>query len=241
MIPKQTPAEALESQINLAREAYANHQIHSYAHGHWTLRNPKSNSYWTEVVALAGGKLLVHGDMGPVIFGRYSPGALGYKDPNYDVYAANVVRWMGNRKRPDDGYFLEKARIGSECEGLIYEPDIDVFREELTKLIKSESEGEVDSDGEVDGTIRELRLALQEVLDGLGDEVSEIPEAQREIYDIFCDSERIPYGRSLTSGVVYAHAALQKLVSLFESDKYELVQNPTEQAMVEALTKTGVG
>lgn len=190
----------LDFMINAARDSYANHRIVSYERGHWLLKAPDTNVFWVEVVALAGGKLLVHGDTGPVLFGQLSD-----RFDNFDLYAKGLVRWMGNRKRPDDSYFMEKARIGTETEAALYTPDLGEFQREMESMIAEEEDAR-------------LKTELQEILDRVGPHEDEIPKAQEEIYDLLGDPERIPKGRVVSTSVIYAYAALQRLVVLLDAE-----------------------
>lgn len=197
-----------------SRESFAKHQIVKASEDRWLVRQPGTSAFWFEVVSLAGGMMLVHGDIDAVLFGRYYPS----KDATEAQAAIEKIHWMASRTRPDDCYFLEKAKIGtgSGSDGILFTKDEDVFREEIRDLIKQESEGEVDEDGEVDSRKRKRREALEDALHSVGSSTHE--EVQRAIYDALeGDAESVPEGRIVSCTMVHVHAALQRLSELLNA------------------------
>lgn len=186
--------------MDRARKAYANHRIVKEETGRWLLGGPTGSGYWFEVVVLAGGRLLFHGDTSPVIFARYHPS----ETLSPDLLAVETVGWMASRSRPDDRYFLEKAKIGTEAEELIFREDEEALREEISQLIQEEKEAGHLSVAKDLSRVREMV------------ESDNFSEVQREIYDLLGDAERIPRGQVVSSGMVYAHAGLQRLFSLLQ-------------------------
>lgn len=200
--------------MKFARESFAKHQIAKASEDRWLVRQPGTSAFWFEVVSLAGGMMLVHGDIDAVLFGRYYPG----ENMTEEQAAIEKIHWMASRTRPDDCYFVEKAKIGtgSGSDGILFTKDEDVFREEIRDLIKQESEGEVDEDGEVDSRKRERREALEDALHSVGSSTHE--EVQRAIYDALeGDAESVPEGKIVSSTMVHIHAALQRLAELLIS------------------------
>ena len=196
-----------------ARKSFEKHEIVKWSEGRWLLKQPGTSTFWFEVVVLAGGYLLVHGDIQAVMFGCYHA-----NENNLPTTTARqMVLWMGTRKRPDDGYFIEKAGIGGTADETIWTYDEDTLREEIADLIKEVSDGEVDEDDEVDSRKHDRREELEEILTRVGD-VS-LEEIQSQVYDALeGDAESIPRGKLLSSSMVYAHAALQRLTKLLEAE-----------------------
>lgn len=103
---KEEEAET-QSAMKRAAEAYAKHTIEESSPGRWLLTDGTAgsppmrgwNTRWAEVVVLAAGTLLVHGDgMDPVLFGHM-----------YDSSAEDIVHTMACT-RPDDALMLASVR-----------------------------------------------------------------------------------------------------------------------------------
>lgn len=207
-IPATKPDRITVEMVH-ARKSFEKHEIVKWSEGRWFLKQPGTNNFWFEVVVLAGGYLLVHGDIQAVMFGCYHAN----ENDTPHRAARRTVLWMGTRKRPDDGYFIEKAGIGGTADETIWTYDEDTLREEISELIKEVSDGEV----EVDSRKHDRREELEDVLARVGD-VS-LEEIQREVYDALDgDGESVPRGKILSSSMVYAHAALQRLTKLLEAE-----------------------
>lgn len=210
--PPEPKPDRIAIEMAHARKSFAKHEIVKGSEGRWLLKQPGTNNFWFEVVVLAGGCLLVHGDIQAVIFGRYH----AHENDTPTRAARQMVLWMGTRKRPDDSYFVEKAGLGGTADETIWTYDEDTLREQIKELIKEVSDGEVDEDGEVDSHKRERREELEDVLARVGD-VS-LEEIQREVYDALeGDGESVPRGKIISSSMIYAHAALQRLTGLFDA------------------------
>lgn len=193
----------LDAEIAHAKEVFANHllALDRAEEGRWILKRPDASEFWVEIVALRGGRLLVHGDIEPAIFGNWrAPQPAQESTPSYN---RGLVRWMGSQTRPNDSYFLEKLKIGMSSSDAPYEPDLEVLAEEIDDLIKEEE----------DPTLRD---GLKEIRENLPYEESDIPEVQKAIYDLLEDAESVPRARFIRAHVVYAHAALQRLVAIFD-------------------------
>lgn len=101
-----SPDKRREQLMSEARAAFERHELRRSSEGRWSLHRKLSDGswdsiFWIEVIVLAGGKLLVHGDIEHVLFAYYSD-----RDP------LNVVRWMG-QCRDIDYYVHQKATIGT--------------------------------------------------------------------------------------------------------------------------------
>jgi hypothetical protein len=198
-----------------ARESFANHQITKSGGGRWLVKKPGTSTFWFEVIVLEGGKLMVHGDISPVIFAYYHPNQHSSAEEN----AEGCVRWMASRKRPDDPYFTEKAKIGSSSDDTVWTYDEDTLREEIEALIDethaSEAEAEFDGDDHRKHIHIERRESFQEALDGVGG--TSLEETQSLVYDALDgDAESVPFGVRVSTSMIYAHAALQRLDALLK-------------------------
>jgi hypothetical protein len=201
LLTSATPEGRVGREMAQAREAFAKHAIVKQSEGRWLLRQPDTSHFWFEAVVLAGGHLLVHGDIQAVMFGHYH--ASKYETP--EAAARETVCWMAHRRYPDDSYFVEKARIGGTADETIWTHDDDVLRAEIAELIQEFADAHPDT---LEG--------LQAALDSVG--VDSLEETQRTVCEAFDgDTESIPYGRRISSAMVYAHAALQRLASLLDA------------------------
>lgn len=214
MKPTRSTKQRVTDQMEDARNSFAKHQIVESSHGRWLVKQPGTSTFWFEVIVLAGRKLLVHGDISPVIFAYFHANEKLSAEDN----ALATVHWMAVRGRPDDHYFVEKAMIGSNTADTVYTHDDDTLSEEIQDLIKQASEGEGDGDGAVDSKKRDLREALEHALDMVGDSTHE--EVQREVYEALNgDGESVPSGKIVSTTMVFAHAALQRLDTLLKESR----------------------
>lgn len=189
-----------------ARKAYAEHQIERSSEGRWLLfrrrdDGTRMSEFWTEIIALEHGGLLVDGDIDPVIF-RYGP-----VDPEVRV------RWMGSRKFAHDRYFQEKANTGTG--GSLFETwNPDAARDDLLEMeagLRGESE---DSCGEPNLKAADQVAHVREYYLNDGRDC-----ALLNLYEIDgVDSEELGrIGMVTTSRLYYAHAALARLVVLLDA------------------------
>jgi hypothetical protein len=159
----EDPKERHKQLCEDARNAFTKHQISRVVSpGHWLLQTPyetpPSGWDWTmaaEIVVFQGGKIVVWGDLFPVMFAYYGK----FDDP------AQVIHWMG--KNEDIGYYVhQKAVIGSGKES-IDEWDSDVARFELLRAVDERLE-EVDDyvDSLTDPALRALDDAIDICDDG---------------------------------------------------------------------------
>lgn len=101
----------------LAEDAFKNHQIRSSGDGRWTIQAHKDGRwdgiYWTEIVNLDGGGLLVHGDISTCLFKYYSG----------DKHATSRIRWIA---RSSIDYLKQKCSIGMDDSSVCRTFDDDV-------------------------------------------------------------------------------------------------------------------
>lgn len=183
----------------LATEAFEAHRVELVSPGRWLVHRSGDSAYWTEVIALHGAGLLVDGDIDHVIF-RYGP-----------AHPPARVRWMAKTKGAADGYFCEKATIGSGREVVrSWRPE--VARYDLAELQEEARESCEDAkrlDRLIDG-IDDIKRCLDEM-----DEAS----VYRELYELSFYDELPRVGTVPAPRLFYVHAALVKLASwLDEAD-----------------------
>jgi len=111
------------------QEVFKDHTIHSETNARWTIARHyedghMKSDFWVEIVVLGGGSLLIHGDIGPIIFSSYS-GSI-----DRPLNPLNVVRWVGCKSGVS--YYLQgKARIGEGCPTC---STADCFKSEIARL-----------------------------------------------------------------------------------------------------------
>lgn len=96
--------------MKLAREAFANHQIsQKLSDRHWLIQRPYPDGHpgfdWTyaaEIIVSMSGRIVVTGDIGPMLFGHYC-------EPRSNPEGA--IHWMGRQKEVTS-YVCEKSHIG---------------------------------------------------------------------------------------------------------------------------------
>jgi hypothetical protein len=198
-----------------ATKAFKDHVIRSRDARSWVCYKPHPDGgwdsiYWFEAVVLHGGTLLVTGDIDLVHFAYYGKG-----EPE------DVLRWMGACK--DVGhYVLQKATIGmtlSRHDQTLEHTDRAVWLHDALDYIKHNclDGGEVVLDsllkhGEL---IPDWLVGMVEpVVDGTDPKEMLAEGLDQEAY------EAGAYGWGLvpTSRVIYAHAALTKLVQLLDAE-----------------------
>jgi hypothetical protein len=99
----------------MATEAFAHHQIRRREDGRWLLQRREDGSwdsiFLAEIVALYGGRLLVHGDVETVLFA-------GYTD---DRSVDGLLRWIADS---DSSYVAGKAQAGMKLPMECSEPRV---------------------------------------------------------------------------------------------------------------------
>lgn len=194
--------------IAQARQTFATHvfRFRDDEHHHWVLGRPPGdgwgNAYSAEIVALRFGMLYVGGDIDTVVFGQAN------------ARGVELVRWIGGTE--DVGYYvLQKASIGmgdtyrhlttswswEACEVDVRELAGQVDDERLSKAISSLLEA-VDEVGEPEGREAFLNAAY----DALA-----AHDENMDAMGCFGD-----LGVRIAWRVVYAHAALRRLLELLQ-------------------------
>jgi hypothetical protein len=254
MVSPLDPAEYERRLAADATRAFANHEIRERSEGRWVLQRRGADgrwesTYWTEVLVLRGGKLLVHGDIEHVLFAYYGDSRAPER----------VLRWMGDCT--DLGYYVtQKARIGTGRELIDVDDDrvaahqiAEELREPLAREVERDGEpwapplAEADPDDAEDvewfrfdramDVVRFLAAlidALREADDATGSrEVSvlagglaqlgrgePVAEVRRALYDGNIDVETIArLGVVIAPRVFFAHAALRRLCALLDAER----------------------
>lgn len=192
-----TTREKYESDLkNQVIADFKNHQITSEILttklGRWTLSDPNSPFNWVEIVELAHGTILVHGDADPVLFGLYS-------GPDYQ---GSLVEWVGKRESPHDPYLAQKGSIGTQVEMLDYDPKVALADAE--EWISMQEAFSVDFE------------AWDEALDHIASEALQPVEAMLEIIEDTYDTCK-SWGKVTSYRLGRAWAALNKLNSLLDT------------------------
>lgn len=191
-----------------AKKAFARHELSEASTGRWVLRRRHSDgsfdsTYWTEVCCMSGGYLYVNGDIDLVVFG-YGP-----------ADAVSRVAWMA---KASETYAAEKASIGMTSPrngAMVYDWRHDIAVQRIREALTSD-------DGE------EPEITPPDCFGGDAEEAIENLERmdsseeaftqwlyEHFAYDEFeglCDA-----GRVLSSRVIYAQAALARLLELLDA------------------------
>lgn len=199
-----------------AEKAYARHEIKSVgACGfRWSLVEKVDGGWnsnlWAEIVVLAGGSLLVHGDFEPCIFSGFSGGD-----------ARATVAWIG--AHTDVDYPCGKASIGLGGSEFAEELNAEVLRADIAERMESwkERTGEKIHDA--------IREAFEEASERAED-VTHQEELRAIVVDLI-DAEAIDSEEASSMGIVssnrviMAHAALRRLHTLLtaEAEKSKVV------------------
>jgi len=187
---KTGKAEILDRDILRGQQAYARHQIASArpfdAPSRWLLRRPEDNAYWTEIVILEAGTIVIHGDSPDIAFRwwRTMPPAKLVRSvamSNFDYLRQKIV--MG------DGYVYDTLSAESDVHQLLVDAEKDE-EEELAQELRDFIESPPDWANE------------QEIHEGL---VSIKP-----------DLWEFPFGRGPSTNLVFARAACRRLMELLD-------------------------
>lgn len=175
-----------------ADKVWENAEVSKRGDDRYYVSNPKGTFLWAEVIVLAGGGLLVHGDCETVLFGCHSKAPLSL---------------MGGR--PTDSYVLEKAQIGTGKSFLEF--DIDSARKEIDALRPDLVESKVLSGLSPE----EAALFVEDVIDEflMNSEDGQYALGIRDLCDHFdgFDENFHGLGMVMDHHLFYAHAAVRKV------------------------------
>lgn len=181
--------ERFENLQALAEKAFENHQLVKKEDRRWLLRKPGSGFCWVEILLLRAGRVFIHGDISPTLFGTYSG--------ETEMGALNWIAHMHN----DPGYAKEKARVGLDTAPVtVY--DTDVARSDLNDLIERYEE---------DGC-----PFIDELRDIVGNDLTYQSDVQEAVYRVTEDAEILNFGECIAPRIVYAIYAVRKLLELLE-------------------------
>lgn len=187
-----------------AAKAYENHRIkiERPCGTRWSLLEQKpdgrwSGNLWCEIIVLAGGSVLVHGDFEPCIFAGFSGGS-----------PRDHIAWIGGHE--DVSYPASKASLGLGSREYVEEIDEDVLRTELREIA---DDWENESGEKIPEEVLE---AIDDACDQIETEALQQFELQKLIMQLVeanvVDSERAASLGVVTSRrAIMAHAAIRRL------------------------------
>jgi hypothetical protein len=227
--------------MRFAREAFENHQIsQQLSDRHWLIQRPYKDGHpgfdWTyaaEIIVTLSGRIVVTGDIGPMLFGHYS---------NPKTNPEGAIHWMGRQKEVT-GYVCEKTHIGlgestEQWEAGVARSDLQAQYDELVRELKenlrvditAQLEDERDSDDEtpIDQERLEKRLELElseelakdeyaqaylECIENLNNVDAHPSEILRPLYEDTSDGWEIAAGIGMVPkpSVYYTWAAIERL------------------------------
>lgn len=235
--------------MKFAREAFANHQISKQlSERHWLIQRPYTDGHpgwdWTyaaEIIVTLSGRIVVTGDIGPMLFGHYS-------EPRKTPEGA--IHWMGRQKEVTD-YVCEKSHIGlgestEQWEADVARHDLQSDYDECVDTHREQIRGDVtyeildardeDDDSPLDpqlveqATERELQKRLKEdayaqayleCIENLDNVDAHPSEILRPLYENTTDGCEIAghIGMVPKPTVYYTWAALERLSALLLARK----------------------
>lgn len=195
-----------QDHAELARNAFATHQIRRESDGRWVIMRPDElpgrwrSEYWTEIICTYGRGLYVDGDIDPVTF-RHGP----------ENFLARV-EWMAHRTSAWDAYFREKACIGSGGRGS--ETNLRHFDRQVAIYDIGQLRQEAKEEGSM--AVSHALGRVHEAI--LCDEITH-EDVGRELYraghDIWEHADYV--GIVPSTRMFYVHAALQRLHHLLRA------------------------
>jgi hypothetical protein len=220
---KRSRTEYEDALIAECRETFANHTIASRGDGRWVLREPGTSNMQCEIVALAWGTLLVHGDFDHCIWTGYS----GKGGPEA------IVRWIG--RQSGLGYICQKAVKGLEDHRLVEEINGEVLAHNLQEYldewrVQNALDDERDAPSEDEQRERErITEALESAIEDAG-VASEHDDGHRIVWaladDGVIDSETAgSLGVVTTRRVIRAWQAVARLHELLDEESAASVKN----------------
>jgi len=187
--------EYYNSLLSDAREAFKNHQIsQQLSPYHWIIQRPYRDGhpgwdwcYAAEIIVTVSGSVVVTGDIGPMIYGRYS---------NPRTNPEGGVHWMG-RQKGVTGYVLQKASIGMGSKRDAVEKwDSEIAYTDLQERIDeriaeiNEEYGDIDNDEDYEHYTENEKEEIKKELEKKISDDKEL-EAYREAMDMVEDGPEI--------------------------------------------------
>ncbi len=205
------------------RKAFAKHTIASRGDGRWVLREPGTSNLQCEIVALAWGTLLVHGDFSHCIWTYYSG----------DGGPEALVRWIG--RQSGLGYVCQKAIKGLEDHRLVEEINGEVLAHDLQEYLDEWREQNALDDEDNDPSEDEQR-ERERITEAIEDAIKEASGASDDgdghrivhalVDDDVIDSETAgSLGEVPTRRVVCAWQAVVRLRELLDEESAARVKN----------------
>ena len=191
----------LDTVVKLAKSSFENHDIVAESDNWWAISKSNSSQYATTIFADPLGYLYVNGDIDPIIFGIY-------KDSHDPI---DIVHWIGSHEI--DKYIIQKAKIGTQCENAIYNYDRDIAIAEVKERFEYLKNNDYDLDF-TDKEDFEYMLSGLKLGNIVPHEASRILFEQIENTDFLEGIEDV--GKVVSSRLIYAHAAVNKLSGLLK-------------------------
>lgn len=191
MKAKDYRQKLIETLVDSADRAFAEHTIVRRGTGHYLVQRPGTSTCSFEAVELAHGGVMVGGDIDYVVFAHFrGPGS--------------PIDWIG--KTNDLGYVVEKATIGFGGDSrLVYISDFTLAHLELDDFANDH------------GLTQEQRQLIEDAKDVLKDDGVEA--AERMLADAFPEDVEwlLPLGRLPSPRIIYAWRALWRLSTLLSA------------------------
>ena len=168
--------------------------------GHWFIQRPGRSEFSTEVICLRGGRLFVGGDIDDCVFAYFSPSSLTRSQGVPRELIARVA-WIANSNLD---YVTQKAIIGFGGDpGPFYTWDSDVVERDIRDLLQTLKSGEASFN--IINTVKDILMSKQFDEDTVMTTLAP-----------WYGSLDLPrnFGKHVSSRVIYAQAATQKLLEL---------------------------
>lgn len=201
-----------QEMTELAERAYDQHELYHHEVGsqNWIIKRPRSGEFWTEIINLYGGGVLLHGDGDTCLFRWYD----GHKDQ------LAAIRRIA---RSSLGYIAEKEAIGISGRQPQYEQD--VFVDDLLDMFDDDDEYATSRVNEKYGSAKKWADAIAEeifIYDMNPGTVSYDPCDLEDILDLaelgWVEDEIYLLGRVHPLRIYHARAACAKLLELLEGE-----------------------
>lgn len=189
-------------------KAFDSHEIVSHSvdngMGRWMLKPTRKGAgiAWVEIVELAGGHIIAHGDIDAMVFGRCGG----------PLEVGTMVHWMGRRSGPGCGYLKEKACIGNGRETVIEYNHLVAQGESLASL-----EEDYDKDDYTPEAWEKLKKRWLRAVDRL--DCDGLVRPQRAFDKLIGDAWELSWGDVATKRLGAAWGALNRLSTLIRGEK----------------------